>query len=233
MPRHPGERPRGKTQGKDALNSVEYATPVPVGIPRTSSILPGAALISMESYLIAGGALIALLVIGWLLSRKRGSSAPRRQPKLTIDVAALGDHTPPRGEQLTIYNTPVWLAAVVIAPAGRDRALPTPQTVPALTDHAIPGLQEVMLQRRTKIFVWPAQLSSRGFAHSFYREAALPGDGGKGTPWCSLAGTFHFHGAGYVLGLICRAERANNLGQYTIEQDRNWLDIARTSTAGS
>ena len=170
----------------------------------------------------------------WWWVRKRSKYSQLQASDLRLDVASLGDRDPPQdGPQLSIYNTPVWLAALVIAPSGRDRALPTEQTVPPITDYTIPGLQEIILQHRTRIVVWPAQLSSRGFTQQFFREVPLPGNKGKGTSWCSVAGSIDFHGVGYQLGLVCRTRRPNNLGQYTVEQGKNWLDIARTSGAGA
>ena len=181
-------------------------------------------------FILIGIVVFVLAVCGWWFTRAQRRQQRTGGPSLEISVEELGDLAPPQqGPQLMVMNTPVWLAGVVLAPAGRGRALPSEQTAPAIADFAVPGLKEVMLQHRSRIFIWPAQVSSTGFTQVFARQVRLPGDAGRGGPWCSVAGSFQMHGVGYVMGLICRTTRADNQGQLVIPQGGSWLDIVRTT----
>ena len=60
---------------------------------------------------------------------------------------------------------------------------------------------------------------------------SLPGDRGKGTPWCSIAGRFEANSRQYVVGLICRAENANSLGQMTVDNPAQWMDTLRVKSS--
>jgi hypothetical protein len=62
---------------------------------------------------------------------------------------------------------------------------------------------------------------------SFSNHAALPGDRGKNTPWCSIAGRFEADGQRFLAGLICTAAAPNSLGQIMIQHDGMWLDVLR------
>jgi len=150
------------------------------------------------------------------------------EPVLTIDVAALGTGgPPPDGPVLEHYNVPVRLAAIVVAPAGRARALPPPEQLDAVFEAIVPGLSRVVAAHGPLVRRWPEQLSSTGFAHSFFRHAKLPGDGGKGTPWCSAAGTAKMHGQPVMAGLVMRSDEPNSLGQLVVEHETKWLDVLR------
>ena len=80
------------------------------------------------------------------------------------------------------------LAVVVVAPGGRDGELPPPEVLPGLMERLIPDMTNVIATHQPMICRWPAQLSSQGFAQSFFNQVALPGSRGKGTPWCSITG---------------------------------------------
>ena len=74
---------------------------------------------------------------------------------------------------------------------------------------------------------WPPQLSVFGFTQAFFNRVPLPGNRGKGSPWCSLAGRFETADMSYVAGLVCAAENNNALGQIVVEHEGQWLDIVR------
>ena len=136
----------------------------------------------------------------------------------------------PAGPILEHYNVPVRLAAVVLAPTGRVLELPSIDQLPQLIDHIVPGLAQVMAAHRPLIRRWPSQLSAEGFAHAFFTQARLPGDGGKGTPWCSVAGRFKIHRQSLMAGLVMRAESNNNFGQSIIHKEHEWLGILRVKS---
>ena len=137
--------------------------------------------------LIVIGLVVLVLVVALLGGRRKRPADV--EPDLTIDVASLPLHGPPTaGAQLEFYNLPVRLAALVLAPVGRGHRLPPKDELAGVVDEMLPGLMQVMNSHQPQFRRWPPQLSSQGFAVSFFRNAALPGDHGRGTPWCSVAG---------------------------------------------
>ncbi|MBC7855430.1 MAG: hypothetical protein IAF94_18535, partial [Pirellulaceae bacterium] len=183
--------------------------------------------------LLAIGAAIALclgtmLFLIFRLFRKRPSHAPDLQDELKIDVAALPASPPPRdGPQLEFYGTPVRLAVMVLAPVGRAGEIPAPADLTVTLENLLPGLQEIVSRHHPQVVLWPNQLSSQGFLQAFFNLAALPGDHGKGTPWCSVAGKFEGGGQQYLAGLICCSTGPNSLGEMTVDKPGQWLSVLR------
>jgi hypothetical protein len=172
----------------------------------------------------------ALLIVAYLLlRRKRGPAAASDDlDDRGIDVASL-DASPPAatGPQLEIYGTPHRVAVVVMAPAGRNGTVPPKKELPALAEFLFPNLGAVLIASQPQYVRWPPQLSSQGFVQSFFNKLSLPGDHGKGTPWCSLAGKLEAHGQLYLIGLVCCAAAPNGLGEITVEHSGEWLQILR------
>ncbi len=196
-------------------------------------IIDAAGSVGDEIWITMIGAAVAILVlvIAWRVLARRKREAPQRGPDLSIDLSALSDQGPPAGPPvLEHYNVPVRLAAVVLAPTGRVRGLPPPAEIPGLIDHLVPGLAQVTAAHNPAIRRWPPQLSSEGFARTFFAQVQLPGDGGKGTPWCSVAGRFKVQGQALMAGLILRAEAPNNFGQTIIEKEHEWLGVLRVKS---
>ena len=74
----------------------------------------------------------------------------------------------------------------------------------------------------TRIKLWPPQLSVQGFTQAFFAHLPLPGDRGKGTPWCSLAGKFEATGQPWLLGMAVSAAAPNGLSQIVVQQAGDW-----------
>ena len=184
-----------------------------------------------SSTLITIGAAVAvllLLLIVWKILTRRRRPAPVQSPDLTIDLRSLGTAGPPPGEPvLEFYNLPVRLAAIVLAPAGRAHELPPQAELNRAVDMIVPGLGKVVAVHRPLARLWPAQVSVRGFAHSFFSHAQLPGDGGKGTPWSSMAGVFATKKERIMVGLVLRTEHENSFGQVIVDSEGKWLDCLR------
>jgi hypothetical protein len=177
--------------------------------------------------------LAAMLFLFLRIFRKRPASHPERREELAIDVAALSALPPPNeGPQLEFYGTPVRLAVMVLAPVGRGGEIPAPAELATTLENLLPGLQEIVALHQPQVVLWPNQLSSQGFLQAFFNLAALPGDHGKGTPWCSVAGKFEGGGQQYLAGLICCAAGANSLGEMTVERPGQWLGVLRVRTSG-
>jgi hypothetical protein len=176
----------------------------------------------------------AIVIVLMLLVVRRLWRGRRRLPEAPeptvpdIDIGLLGSSGPPRtGIQLECYHVPVRLAVLVLAPVGRDSVLPSKEKLPEMVDQLLPGMLDVLQSHQPLFQRWPAQLSSKGFARVLFSHAKLPGDGGKGTPWCSIAGKFQANNENYLAGLVCCADRPNALGQIEVEQTGQWLDVLR------
>jgi hypothetical protein len=176
-------------------------------------------------------ALAVAAVAAYVVWKALRPQKPQTEPpdlEYAVDLAALGEFGPPAGfPVLEFYHVPMRLAAVVLAPAGAGRELPPADRLGELIDSVVPGLAAVVAAHRPPIRLWPSQVSISGFAHKFFRKTPLPGDGGKGTPWCSVAGVFEYKDQPYLIGLILRAETNNSHSQYAIEQPTKWLDLLR------
>lgn len=126
-----------------------------------------------------------------------------------------------------VYHVPVRLAVVVIAPLGRESDPPTHSEVPKLLDRIVPGLASALSHDQTIVKIWPRQLSATGFAPYLLRHVRLPGDKGRSSPWCLLAGRTTFGDAAYAIGLALGAAAPNNLGLIAVESEHQWLDVVR------
>jgi hypothetical protein len=170
--------------------------------------------------------LVAVVCARWLRKGRKVRWQP--EPELFVDVGQLdASGPPPQGPRVEFYGTPVRLAVVVIAPAGRQGELPPPGVLPNVMDRLVPGLPRVVASHRPMICRWPAQLSTQGFAQSFFNHVALPGDRGKGTPWCSIAGKLQVGDRVFLIGLVCCANQPNALSQFVVQHEGQWLDILR------
>jgi len=187
---------------------------------------------SVSNGLLPWGVLaLVVLVLSYVV--KRGFQLRRRKPEPpprlpSIEVQGLSTAGPlPGPPVLEFYHLPVRLAAVLLAPVGRARELPPPQQIPELLDAVIPGLGKVFIKHRPIVRLWPSQLSPRGFSHGFFTHAPLPGDAGKGTPWCSVAGVFKHKDQPMVVGMVMRTDSPTSLGQTIVENETKWLDALR------
>ena len=177
---------------------------------------------------IAAAILLVLAVIVWKIVGGRREKPIQPSASLRIDVMGLGTEGPPTGGPvLEFFNTPVRLAAIVVAPAGRVRDLPPPEEMGDVLDALLPGLARVVSAHRPLVRRWPPQFSSSGFAHMFFQYVRLPGEGGKGTPWCSAAGIFKIEGQPMMAGMVFRTESTSSHGQEIIDAEEKWLNTLR------
>lgn len=172
-------------------------------------------------------AVVLLLIVWRLFRRKRKVETPLRAD-LSVEVAALVDVGPPDGlPVLEFYNLPVRVAAVVLAPVGVSRELPSEDELSTLLDAIAPGLDKVVELHRPLVRRWPNQVSARGFAHLFFNHAKLPGVAGKGTVWSSVAGIVKIGDEPIMAGLVLRAATPNSLGQTVVDAEHQWLGCLR------
>jgi len=181
--------------------------------------------------IIAALAAVVVIYLLWRIFAGRKGEAPKQVPDLAIDVMSLGSHGPPPGAAtLEFYNVPVRLAAVVLAPAGRVRQLPPINQLADVFDAIVPGMARVVATHKPLVRRWPAQVSAKGFAHTVFQHCRLPGEGGKGTPWCTTAGVFKIEGQPLMAGLIMRTESTSAHGQEVIDAEERWLACLRVKT---
>jgi hypothetical protein len=189
--------------------------------------LNGYSIDDLVSYAVIGVAVVLVLyvVLRILLAGRRKTV---RAGEATLDLRRLGDEGPPAGgEALTVYHVPVRLAAIVLASSGRDSDLPPLAEQAETFDAIVPGLARIAAAHQTLVCRWPSQLSSRGFIHKFFSYIRLPGEGGKESAWCAVAGAFKLHGQSLMAGLLMRAAGPTSLGQAVIEKQHQWLDVIR------
>ncbi len=176
----------------------------------------------------AAAVLIVLLVLGYLLLRRK-KPAPRAEPELPrVDVNQLGQQGPsPEPPVLECQGVPVRLAAVIVAGAGRLAPAPAQEIVGQVLEQVVPGLEAVYRRDRPQVVCWPSQLSTRGFAQAVFGNTPLPGDRGKGSIWCIAAGRCDYQGKQYLAALVLAAGAPNTMTHFTLEQPHEWQSLLR------
>ncbi len=166
---------------------------------------------------------ILFVYVAWKMISGARRPAERPAVDLSIPIQSLGESGPPPGPPvLEMFGVPVRLAAVVVAPVGTARELPPLNRMDQLYDAIVPGLARVVAAHGTQVHRWPPQLSSRGWFHLFFSQAKLPGDGGKGTCWCSVAGLVRFENQPIMAGLVLRTAEPDTYGEEVVEEDAQW-----------
>jgi hypothetical protein len=172
--------------------------------------------------------LLMAVVIFVIVTARRRQRLPSSPIDLTIDVSQLPAGGPPSdGPTLEFYGMPVRLAVVVLAPAGRNAQLPPENKLTSILDDLSPGLSSVVLSHRPVLRAWPIQLSTQGFIHAFFNHLQLPGDRGRGTPWCCAAGRFDTGDQQLLVGIVCAANKPNSLSQVAIGNVGQWMEVVR------
>ncbi|MEX1040874.1 MAG: hypothetical protein WDZ51_09605 [Pirellulaceae bacterium] len=177
------------------------------------------------------GAVLGLLVLGvvayFYLRPQPGPPPSAEQVDISVDALTSSGPSSLLGPKLTLYNVPIRVVAIVVAPVGRTRQIPDEAELRRLMSQFLPGMMEVIRAHRPDFYRWPGQVSTSGFAQSFFVQANLPGNHGQGTPWAALAGRFESDGRPYLVGLVCCADEDNPIGQVIVERSPQWLDILR------
>ncbi len=187
--------------------------------------LPGSPLIgnNLVFYSVFGGILLLflLMVLRWLRRRR-----PVIDPELAL-IEKLSDYPPagPGAQRLLLYNQPMRLRLVVLAPLGK-RALPTDGAMESLLDRVLRGLGDIARQDRPRIRVWPPQLSQQGFPPKFFRLTQRPEQVGKPSPWVLVAGPVRTGGQQFLLGLALHSDEPTDEGNLSLQVNQ-WRDAFR------
>lgn len=173
-------------------------------------------------------AVVVICVLLFLFGKKPRRRTRRTDTSLKIDVEALNSRGPdPTAKPLEFYGTPVRLAVVVVAPQGRGISSPNQSQLMAFLDRVVPGFSEVIQTHQPEIVHWGPQLSDDGFLQAFAHNVALPGDKGRSTKWCSIAGPMSV-GVGHLLiGCLCVSSDDNMLSHYDVKHDGQWRDMIK------
>ena len=162
--------------------------------------------------------LVAALVL-WRVFARRRAKRPPPGPDLTIDLAALDQKGPPAtGPVLELYNVPVRLAALILAPVGPRATAPKR------------SIGRDSAKRSYRASARSSQPSSRcGAAGQARSASAVSPTPCSPTPACPATaarrrpgpprGIFKTRGQPLLAGLILRAQSPNSVGHTTIERD--------------
>jgi hypothetical protein len=173
-------------------------------------------------------ALLAVAVIAlaiWARSAFRRRPLPSDQPPAPEPLPPTAEGPRATGPQLYLHGVRTRAVIIVVAPVGRGSKLPPVEELPRLLDQAAPGLARVLTPHGARIKLWPPQLSVHGFAQAFFAHFPLPGDRGRGTPWCAVAGKFEASGRPLLLGMVLAASAPNSLSQTIVQQPEEWLRL--------
>jgi hypothetical protein len=186
--------------------------------------------LTTEQAVVIGAVLIMAIAIVVVIQRLRQRPAALERDKgdLGVDISAL-DAQGPTDEwpRLEYFGTPVRLRVIVLAPCGRGSELPPAELLPGLMERLIPGLTEIIANHHPIVRRWSNQLSVPGFNQAFFHKLALPGSGGKGTPWCSATGRLSVGQQQYLVGMVFNSGKPNGFGPIVIEHEGQWLNTLR------
>ncbi|WP_347243929.1 hypothetical protein [Thermogutta sp.] len=162
----------------------------------------------------------ATLVRRWLRRKRKPKWV---EPDLRIDVSRVELRPVLDLPKLLFHGEPVRLDIVILAPAGRTGTLPPPRDWPVLMEAIAPGLMRVVQAHEPQFIRWPAQLSVNGFVHQFFRNVVLPGDRGRGTPFCAAVGPArNAEGQLFLVGMVMHADHPLFLSLEEVESETMW-----------
>jgi len=176
----------------------------------------------------AGGGLVVLALI-FCVVLFRGKKKPPVDPEAGLSEDLSTYPPAPSGKrhyQLSVMNTPVRLRLVAVAPVGK---LPVGK-VDSVLEQVLRGLGEVSIDDKPRLRVWPPQLSTKGFAPTFFRLTHKPEPEGKPSKWVLLAGPAKAGGVPVLLGLACVTDRPTTMGLITLTEAQ-WNEVLRVENA--
>ena len=169
----------------------------------------------------------AVLLVPWLLLRRHATPGGESGQGDSINMSEFVVGGPPEGPpSLEFYGTPVRLQLIVLAPMGRRNQLPANEELPHILNHFLSGFTHLSGLHRPVLFRWPEQLSAQGFYQAFFNQLSLP-DHGRGSCWSAVAGRFTVSEAQYLVGMAFTAEKANGMGEVTVQHEGQWFDVLR------
>jgi len=189
---------------------------------------------ALREFLQAGGwllgpvllALVFALVLMGLWRRRRRQ--PLAVPDLTEDLSA---YPPPPAlwgnRRLTVYELPVRLRLVVVAPLGTESVQVRAEDVGQLLELVVPGLGSLLRADRPVVRVWPMQLSHQGFVAAFRRHVRRPEADKLLSRWILVMGKAWVGRRPVALGFALLADRDNTLSRVVVEHPHQWMEVLR------
>ena len=175
----------------------------------------------------AGGGLVVLVMICLVFFRGKKKAPIDPEAGLSEDLAAY----PPspsgkRHYQLSVMNYHVRLRLVAVAPVGKRPV----GKVDSVLEQVLRGLGEVSIDDKPRMRVWPAQLSVKGFAPTFFRLTKKPEPENKPSRWVLLAGPARAGSVPVLIGMACQADKPTTLGLITLTEEQ-WNEVLRVENA--
>lgn len=180
-------------------------------------------------YLVVGAGAVGLLLLLLLALKLFGG---KKKPDLESGQREDLSSYPPaptsgkRHYELSVNNVPVRLRLAVVAPVGKKPIGP----VDSVLEQVLRGLGEVAIDDKSRQRTWPAQLSSAGFAPTFFRLTKKPEADGKPSRWVLLAGPARAGGVPVLLALACQTDSPTTLGLITLSE-KQWNEVLRVQHA--
>lgn len=172
----------------------------------------------------AGAGLFFLLVIVWVSRGKK-----KADPEAGLGEN-LGSYPPaPVGgnKRLVVQGQPGRLRLVVVAPVGKKTI--ESGDVEGVLNQVVRGLGDLVRQDKPRVRIWPAQLTTPGFAPTFHRLTRRPEPPGRASQWVLLAGPAQVEGQQILLGLAFYADQANKLEQLTLKP-LEWDEVLKIAS---
>jgi hypothetical protein len=191
-----------------------------------ADVAPGPLPVDNKVLLIGGGVGVFFLVVLVVFFR-RGKKKVDPEEGLGENLASIP--APGKGArhyQLKVMNQPVRLRYVVVAPVGK-KPLPKVDTV---LEQVFRGLGEVSIDDKPRIRTWRPQLSTAGFAPTFFRLTQRPDPDGKPSRWILLAGPARAGSTPVLIGLAVQADSPSRLGLMTMTETQ-WGEVLRVENA--
>jgi hypothetical protein len=159
----------------------------------------------------------------------RGKRKPSVDPEAGLSEDLSTYPQAPSGRrhyQLSVNSVPVRLRLAVVAPVGKKPV----GKVDSVLEQVLRGLGEVSIDDKPRLRVWPPQLSTAGFAPTFFRRTKKPEPDDKPSRWVLLAGPARAGGMPVLVALACQTDEPTTMGKMTLTE-RQWNEILRVENA--
>lgn len=176
----------------------------------------------------AGGGLVLVVLLCLVFFRGKKKKEIDPEAGLSEDLSTYPP-APTSGKrhyQLSVMNTPVRMRLAVVAPVGKKPV----GKVDSVLEQVLRGLGEVSIDDKPRLRVWPPQLSSAGFAPTFFRLTKRPDPDGKPSRWVLLAGPARAGGVPVLVALACMTDTPTKLGLITLTEAQ-WNEVLRVENA--
>jgi hypothetical protein len=185
--------------------------------------------------LVGGGGLLGIaIMLVFLRSLFRSGGRRKKRADRQVDLREFLNEYPDPPSAMSIHRLLIdgleaRLRLVVMAPTGLEHEPIDAHDVPELLDDFRRGLGSLIQADKPRVCVWPPQLSSSGFAPTFFRLVESPDPAGERSHWIRIAGPIKIAGKSYLLGVACLADHTSKIGtiNVTVNEWRDRMAIDR------